>query len=344
MTRSEQPSCDRVVAAVAELAGITSEVLRGPTQVRLVGRARTAAAYLLRTDCGMTRAATAEHVGRSDQTVSDLTSKACASLANEGPVAGLIRHARRLLEIDVQEPEPDLASVIGEVQIGKSIALPKPRPIPTLRDWRIAARLTQKELASNANIARESLIRLENGRPATGGVWQRLADALHVTPGALLEAPSIGEINVLRPTAFALRGVASWRELGRLTQARLAARVGIARETLVRIENGRPARRDVAERIAERLVLAPSVMIGTIELDDPDRKAYRQCTDCGGPRPVRGFVAIKDTAGVYLCCRICRARRARERYQSNPQERERQKARVRSSRRVRSVERLKIGS
>ena len=56
----------------------------------------------------------------------------------------------------------------------------------------------------------------------------------------------------------------------------------------------------------------------------------RRCKDCGLVKPIAAYVPIKQSrTGVYGRCRVCRARRARERYQSDPAEREAQKARVR---------------
>jgi hypothetical protein len=56
----------------------------------------------------------------------------------------------------------------------------------------------------------------------------------------------------------------------------------------------------------------------------------RVCTDCGLSKAVAEFVRIKACKqGWYGRCRACRAKRARERYQSDPREREAQKARVR---------------
>jgi hypothetical protein len=51
----------------------------------------------------------------------------------------------------------------------------------------------------------------------------------------------------------------------------------------------------------------------------PPPNAPRTCTDCGLSRSIDEFVRIKACAfGWYGRCRLCRNRRARERYQSNP--------------------------
>jgi hypothetical protein len=52
----------------------------------------------------------------------------------------------------------------------------------------------------------------------------------------------------------------------------------------------------------------------------------RVCTDCGLSKAVAEFTPIKACKqGWYGRCRACRAKRARERYQSDPIERETQK-------------------
>jgi hypothetical protein len=59
----------------------------------------------------------------------------------------------------------------------------------------------------------------------------------------------------------------------------------------------------------------------------------RLCTDCRGTKPVAEFVPIRACKqDWYGWCRACRAKRARERYQTDPHERELQKARVRRNR------------
>jgi transcriptional regulator with XRE-family HTH domain len=163
------------------------------------------------------------------------------------------------------------------------------------------------------------------------GVIRRLANALGIAPAMLLQQPPADHTQVRIETTWIMRDVAHWRELAGWDQAELAERAGIARETLIRIENGRPARRDGVRRLAEALLLAPSELIGTTELDTV-KSAYRRCRECGAQRPVQGgFVRVKGTPYIYLRCRICRAKRTRDRYRSDPVERERQKARKRAA-------------
>ena len=67
-----------------------------------------------------------------------------------------------------------------------------------------------------------------------------------------------------------------------------------------------------------------------------ERVEWRTCTDCRQVKTAAEFVRVKTCRqGCYGRCRACRARRARERYQNDPLERERQKARVRRNRRRR---------
>ena len=66
---------------------------------------------------------------------------------------------------------------------------------------------------------------------------------------------------------------------------------------------------------------------GTHGLRSKFPAGIRTCTDCGEAKAVDAFVPIRACKdGWYGRCRACRARRARERYQSDPIEREIQKA------------------
>src|SRR5215472_13947199 len=58
--------------------------------------------------------------------------------------------------------------------------------------------------------------------------------------------------------------------------------------------------------------------------------SVRTCTECGLVKALGEFMPIAACrSGWYGRCRVCRAKRARERYWADPDERERQKARVR---------------
>src|ERR1051326_1333490 len=67
MSQSVHLLAEQVVARVAELSAITADALRSPTQSRSVGKARSAAAHLLRTDCGRTRRETARLLGGANR-------------------------------------------------------------------------------------------------------------------------------------------------------------------------------------------------------------------------------------------------------------------------------------
>jgi transcriptional regulator with XRE-family HTH domain len=123
------------------------------------------------------------------------------------------------------------------------------------------------------------------------------------------------------PRTLPVPYLAQWRARAGLTRAQLAERSGIDRRTLARLEHGRPARRGTILQLADTLLLAPSVLTGSMDLDPLTGKTFKRCKNCGALRPVRAFPAIRGTPYVYLQCRVCRARRARERYHADPQER-----------------------
>jgi transcriptional regulator with XRE-family HTH domain len=176
-------------------------------------------------------------------------------------------------------------------------------------------------------------MRLERNRLASTAEIERLATALGITADVLLAAPPTPDPSQAdRWTAgnrWKMQRLAHWRKVRRLTQAQLAERIGVSRETISRGETGRPVTAVVVQRIADALVLAPSSLIGYPDLDGAET-AYRTCTDCGARRPRHGFLGVKGTPYVYLCCRLCRARRKRERYRRDPYEREKERSRTRA--------------
>lgn len=70
----------------------------------------------------------------------------------------------------------------------------------------------------------------------------------------------------------------------------------------------------------------------------------RVCAECGETKPLDAFVAIKPIplkrrpGYVYSRCRVCRNRRARERYRSSPEIRAAEIARATRNRLRRRVE------
>jgi hypothetical protein len=95
--------CQRIMRAVSRVSGLDLVVLRSPTWRRSVAHARAAAAYLLRDYCELDRIQTGQYIGRSEQTVSDLTSRARASLVTGGPIADVIVAAARVLRLELRE-------------------------------------------------------------------------------------------------------------------------------------------------------------------------------------------------------------------------------------------------
>jgi transcriptional regulator with XRE-family HTH domain len=65
-----------------------------------------------------------------------------------------------------------------------------------------------------------------------------------------------------------LPGLRQWRTLGGLTQDQLAHRTGLAPKTLIRIERQqRDARSATIQRLAEALLVAPSMLTSSSDLD-----------------------------------------------------------------------------
>ncbi|MBF6589883.1 MAG: helix-turn-helix transcriptional regulator [Ktedonobacterales bacterium] len=54
-------------------------------------------------------------------------------------------------------------------------------PLPYLRAWRAYRVLSQRELQELSGVAKTTLIRVENGAPATTATIAKLATALNVT-------------------------------------------------------------------------------------------------------------------------------------------------------------------
>ena len=129
----------------------------------------------------------------------------------------------------------------------------------------------------------------------------------------------------------------AWRTRAGLTQHELAARIGIARETLSRIESGRVVGWKLLGPLAWALLLMPSMLTGNPE-DDPIDQPARRCTECRAVHPIEAFVPIRRTRGYYGRCRVCRNARAQARYRSTPdiveaeRERKQRKARLRKGR------------
>ena len=64
--------------------------------------------------------------------------------------------------------------------------MPRGIAVPHLRKLRDAAVLTQAELAARAGVARNVVVRAENGAPVRASTARKLASALGVPPGVLV--------------------------------------------------------------------------------------------------------------------------------------------------------------
>ncbi len=113
-------------------------------------------------------------------------------------------------------------------------------------------------------------------------------------------------------------GLKPYRTKFGLNQDDLARLVGLARETISRIEAGRPAGLSTIRSLAAALRLMPSVLTGTADADPVDQPA-RRCIECKVLRPIQAFVRIQGTTGHYGRCRVCRNARARARSWSSPE-------------------------
>jgi transcriptional regulator with XRE-family HTH domain len=58
-----------------------------------------------------------------------------------------------------------------------------------LRGWRQRRALSQAELAARAGVAEPTVVRIEGGKPTRPSTLRRLADALGLSPGELIDGP-----------------------------------------------------------------------------------------------------------------------------------------------------------
>jgi transcriptional regulator with XRE-family HTH domain len=246
----------QVLTIVSALSGIPLDALQSPSQVRKLGPVRAAAAHLLRVDSGLEVKQVGPLLGRSDQTICELSRNARKALDHGGVIAELIKQAKQVLDASEPSFRPASAEPARPARVRPPSA-PRAVPVPQLARWRVRTGLTQPELAR---------------------------------------------------------------------------RSGVARETIARLEHGRAARRDVILRLADALVLAQSQLTGGTALDPLTGKEYLRCKSCPALRPARIFVQVKGTPYFYLRCRLCRAKRARERYHAEPAERAAQLRRVQRNR------------
>ncbi len=93
-----------ILITLTKLSGISLDTLQSPTQLRRVGEVRAAAAHLLRDQSGLLVKQVASLLGRSDQTVCELSRKARLALVGGGRIAELIGQTSLMLGATTQEP------------------------------------------------------------------------------------------------------------------------------------------------------------------------------------------------------------------------------------------------
>ncbi len=123
-----------------------------------------------------------------------------------------------------------------------------------------------------------------------------------------------------RPT-HSLPGLVGRRLGAGLTQAELAARAGISRETLLRLEHGRPGTTESIARLAGALMVPIRVLTRDPKFDRHVTARFRTCSKCHQLKRLTRFTPIKGCRGYYGRCRGCRAEAAKQRYHSNEQAR-----------------------
>ena len=200
--RPPQPTAEHVLSAVVQASGISLDTLLGRRSRHEIVRARATAAVILRSEAGLTAMEAGRTLLRSRQAVHNLTAKAAPR--SDPAAAELVTQVREALYHAIQSvPQSSLDGPDAPCSPDTCYALPqlrntaeptiskrsprKPRahPLPGLVGCRLAAGLTQADLAARAGISRETLLRLEHGRPATEESVARLAGALMVSIRAL---------------------------------------------------------------------------------------------------------------------------------------------------------------
>ena len=195
--RPPQPTAEYVLSAVVQASGISLDTLLGRRSRHEIVRARAIAAVILRSEAGLTAMEAGRTLRRSRQAVHNLTAK--APPGSDPAAAELVTQVREALYHAIQSvPQSSLDGPDAPCSPDTCYALPqlrntaeptiskrsprKPRahPLPGLLGCRLAAGLTQADLAARAGISRETLLRLEHGRPATAESVARLAGALMV--------------------------------------------------------------------------------------------------------------------------------------------------------------------
>jgi len=178
-----RPTPTRVLQIISDVSRLPIETVVGPGRGRSAARARTVAAYLLHCDAGLSVRDTARILHRKTPTVSRLTADVERVLGSTDPRALLLQRARRLFRNGLSSGKQ--YPPLGPGTTGTTAT----KLLPGLLGYRLAAELTQPELAAHAGIARETLARLERlRRSARPETVERLANALGVQPASLTTA------------------------------------------------------------------------------------------------------------------------------------------------------------
>jgi transcriptional regulator with XRE-family HTH domain len=232
-----------ILGCVGLLSGVAASALLGREHTPSVSLARAVAVYLLRKECHLNAHQVARVFGRTRQWASWFTSTLDQKFASSRDAANLVEAARERLKGGGESSTPQLRQSAAE--------------LPGLSAYRLAAGLSQAELAARAGVSRQTIIGIERHRRAVGFLTvEALARALGVRPDTLSDA---------RLDSCAMEVLLAYGRIG--------------------------ARRCVKPKPPLRI-----------------------CTDCGEDKPLAAFVPIAGTRGFYGRCRACRAQRARERY------------------------------
>ena len=173
-----RPSQSQVLRSVAAAAGLPIETIVGHPRSAGTNHARSVAAYLLRHDAGLSLVDTARVLQLRTTTVSKMSGRIARVLGTPDPRAKLVEGTRNLFRngLSSGKPYPPLA-----VGTGMATEL-----LPGLLACRLGARLSQRELAKRAGLARETLGRLEGlSRRAQPETVEALARALGVSVQSL---------------------------------------------------------------------------------------------------------------------------------------------------------------
>jgi plasmid maintenance system antidote protein VapI len=172
-----RPSQTGVLRALAQATGLSVEALVGSGRDRSQSQARAVAAYLLIYDAGLSVLEAARVLHRDRSTVCRLVASVANLAGTDDPRMRLVERAR--------------VQFRNGSNSGKHYMQPPPgrsdvRFLPGLLAYRLAAGLSQPEVAKRAGIARETLARLERlQRGARAETVEALARAFDVSPGSL---------------------------------------------------------------------------------------------------------------------------------------------------------------